>query len=314
MPKSKQARKAEKATRQPSQGISWKTVISILFSIATAVSLIVGGLDFINYLREGYQQFLWLGIAVLGIVWLIILWLLFKQRNIYGILWLAVTILAGAAIWSGWRSYIQAREEKLIVVIATFDGPEEVYGMRNEMYEKLDQDFKNDSNIVIKTVNEIITPDSDSGSPRAVKLGKSLQADVVIWGWYRPTENPNIHIHLENMSHDFLTPLKDSSAFEPQSSLAELESFSFQQQFGGEVSELILFLDGFIQYKAGNYSDAILRFDKAITNYEGKPEIVSDRVQIFLYRANSNLHLNKFELAINDYTMAIQIAPQTIGA
>ena len=90
MPKNKQVK-----------GISWKTVFGILGSIAFLVGAIVNGLDFINYLREGYQQFLRLGIAFLGVIWLIVLWLLFKQRNIYGILWLAVTVISGPVIWNG---------------------------------------------------------------------------------------------------------------------------------------------------------------------------------------------------------------------
>ena len=97
--KSKQARRAKELTKQRSeQGISWKTVAAILFSITTLASAVVTGLDFINYLREGYQQFLWLGITVLGVIWLIVLWLLLKHRNIYGLLWLTVTVLAAVIV------------------------------------------------------------------------------------------------------------------------------------------------------------------------------------------------------------------------
>ena len=124
--------KSKKAT-----GISWKAVLAILGSIAVLVSAIVSGMDFINYLREGYQQFLWLGIAMSGIIWLIVLWLLFKQRNVYWMLYLIVTILAGVVVWNGWHSYVQAREDKLVVLIAKFDGPEERYKLRDEILKQL---------------------------------------------------------------------------------------------------------------------------------------------------------------------------------
>ena len=42
-----------------------------------------------------------------------------------------------------------ALEEKLVVLIAAFDGPEEVYGLRNEIIENLNADFSGDEEIEI---------------------------------------------------------------------------------------------------------------------------------------------------------------------
>ena len=296
MPKSKQAK-----------GISWKTVFGILGSIAVLVGSIVSGLDFINYLREGYQQFLWLGIAVSGVIWLIVLWLLFKQRNIYWMLYLTVTILAGVVIWNGWHSYILAREDKLVVLIAKFDGPEEVYGLQNEILEKLNQDFANDAEVEIDSVNEVITPDSDSSSPRAKKLGENLQADIVIWGWYRPTENPNITIHVENLAQNELETIKESETYKPQVTLADLESFEIQRRLGSETSTLVSFLTGFLRYKAGDFQVAIERFQQVLNEKDVYPFL--NRADVHFFIGTAHAWIGEYEKSIRDFDDSVNLEP-----
>ena len=51
-------------TKVSSEKFSWKTVFAILGSIAAVVGAIVSGLDFIQYLKAGYQEILWLGVVV----------------------------------------------------------------------------------------------------------------------------------------------------------------------------------------------------------------------------------------------------------
>src|SRR5574341_575088 len=108
----------------------------------------------------------------------------------------------------------------------------------------------------IESVNEVITPDSDSGSSRARELGKNLQADIVIWGWYRPTENPSITVHIENLSPIQIETLQKSEIYKPQASLAQLESFEIQRKLGSETSTLISFIEGTLKYKSGDFQTA----------------------------------------------------------
>ncbi len=310
-----QARRAEERARQQSvQGISWVIVASILGSITFVVGAIVNWLDFINKLRDGYQQFLWLGIVILVLVWLIILWLLFKQRNVYAILWLAVTVLAGVVIWNGWQSYIQTREAKLVVLIAEFDGPEEIYGLRNDILEELDQDFSKDIDVEIESVNETITPDSNSGRSRALELGETFQADIVIWGWYRPTENPNMHIHLENLAPEQLYILNESTTLQPVATLAELETSSFQHETGQEASSLISFLIGIVDYQAHDTNSAIVRFDQAINKLKSEEPFLENPLDIYFYRANANFANRQYNLAIQDYDKVINSDTQYVKA
>jgi tetratricopeptide (TPR) repeat protein len=310
--KSKQARRADELAKPRSeQGISWKTVAAILGSITALVGAIVNWMDFINKFREGYQQFLWLIVVLLGVIWLIVFWLLFKQRNAYGILWLAVTIVGGVAIWSGSRSYIQTREDRLIVLIAKFDDTKgDYYELRDEIFDKLSQDFEYDDRVQIEKLNEIITEDNGSGTPRARNIGKKYQADLVIWGSYRQTQNPNIKINIENLTAEQLVTLKEGNMFKPSATLVELESFTFQQKAGRETSALISFLAGYLQYKSKNYDLAIERFDKSLETIQGEPGVFENQWNVYLYRGNAYLFLNNYERALQDYDKLIEIDPQ----
>jgi hypothetical protein len=120
----------------------------------------------------------------------------------------------------------QALQDKLVVLIAAFEGPEDVYGLHDEIVDKLNADFPNDAEVEIVTRPEIITPNQGSSYARA--LGERYMADVVIWGWYRPTQNPNIHIHIENLDPTDVLPLETSATLQPAVTLAELKQATFR--------------------------------------------------------------------------------------
>ncbi len=101
-------------------------------------------------------------------------------------------IITFATLIAGWfyRQYqqqtgSQENQNKVIVAIAQFDGPEETYGLRNQILEELNTSLQGDQDIKIISINETVT--IAQGSDYARKLGKQYQADLVFWGWYRPT-------------------------------------------------------------------------------------------------------------------------------
>ena len=245
------------------KGISWTTVFGILGGIAVFIGFIVGGLDFINYLQEGYKPFLQLGIAVLGAIWLTILYLLLKQRNIYALLWLAVTILFGFAIWNGWQAYNKTLDSKVVVLVAQFDGPEKTYGLHDQLMEELYQATTYYKDTLIIDGKEVIT--AGQGSQYAREIGRKAKADLVIWAWYRPTENPNITIHVENISLTTqIDILQESETYQPPAKLADLESFEIQKEIGTDTSTLVVLLTGILRHEAGDYHTALERFESIL--------------------------------------------------
>jgi len=198
--------------------------------------------------------------------------------------------------------------DRLIVLIATFDGPEDFYGLHNEIVESMNTDFLDDSEVMIIPRKEVITLDDGSSAARA--LGKRYLADVVIWGWYRPTENPNITIHIENLALDQLAPLEISTSLRPSTTLAELESFTFQQQVGQQTGALISFLVGFVKYQAEDYESAVSRFDQSVENLQETPKILDNFAEIYFYRATTNVHLGRLYQAVEDYDTASEFNSQ----
>jgi tetratricopeptide (TPR) repeat protein len=305
--KSKSTTRAQLSRNNFAQGISWKTVVAILGSIAVLIGAIVSGLDFIRYLQEGYQQFLWLALIVIVLIWLIFLWLLVKQRNIYGVLWLAVSLLVGTIIWNGWRSYDQTRKDKVIVLIAQFDGPEETFGIRRQIMEELWKATKAYEDTVIIEGEEVAT-----SSAYARRLGEQTDADLVIWAWYRPTENPNITLHLENLSPSELSTLDESETYRPQASLADLDTFEIQSRLGSETSSLISFTTGYIHYNAGDYNTALERFNSILQADATSPFIPN--IGLLYLVANCHSFLGNQAEAIRYYDQVILLRPDTPDA
>lgn len=202
--------------------------------------------------------------------------------------------------------YMAEQERKLIVVIAAFEGPEDVYGLRNEIIESLNTEFAGDENIEILPLEEIITV--SMGSEYARSLGEDHIADIVIWGWYRPTENPNISIHIENLDADTIKPLDESTTLNPIVTLAEMESFSFQQQAGKETITLISFLAGYLAYHEDNFDKAIELFDFALENITLPPTILENHADIYYFRGDAYFWKLDNQSAIDNYTKAIEIS------
>ncbi|MBE0681289.1 MAG: tetratricopeptide repeat protein [Anaerolineales bacterium] len=220
-------------------------------------------------------------------------------------------VVVGSGI-GGWLLYknsvsqAEALEKKIIILVAQFDGPEETYGLRAQIMEELHNAAKENSDVVIVDSQEIVT--SGQGSNYARGLGEKENADLVIWAWYKPTDNPNITIHVENLAYGHL-PIKSSETLQPTADLSELKSFSFQQQAGQEARALIFFLTGFIDFRTNNYESAITRFDSALANLSAQPHLINNPADIYFYRGFANLYLNQHQRAIQDFDKAIQLDP-----
>ncbi|MBE0672193.1 MAG: tetratricopeptide repeat protein [Anaerolineales bacterium] len=316
-PKQQKEKPKPPKNNSPKRLLSWGAIGATLLLVFEYIGYLVSGLDMTQYLlkwRLHTLNFIVLGGFVFGLTLIIVLWQLFQRGNPYRYIWLAATVVIAVSGLVGWSSYIQSRQEKLIVLITAFEGPEDVYALRNVIVEKLNADFSTESQIQIETIDETITPDSQSGTPRARELGKSYQADVVIWGWYRSTENPNITVHIENLAPENTLPIDTSETLQPSVTLAELESFSFQQKAGSELSALISFLTGFVEYENNNYTNAVSRFNAATDILDSKTKLLESYSCscVLFYRATANLHLGNYEIAVQDYSQYIELNPADI--
>ncbi len=161
-----------------SKGVNWDLVWKILASIFAFAGSLATMYDLIGKIRSDSQtfySFILPGLAVA--VWAVILFQLIRKKNLYVILLLVVTILGGVVGGIGWRSYNQTQEDKVIVLVAQFDGPEETYGLHNQMVEDLHQATKDFDDVIIIDGKEIVT--AGDGSEYARELGMKVKADLV---------------------------------------------------------------------------------------------------------------------------------------
>ena len=306
-----QSAKKEVQTRYNS--ISLALSKSLLGGLISGAVSVIALYEALNYFRNDPQTFYFIIfpiIAVIASVGLLIQ--AFRQKSPIAYAWLSLGMLIITGALIGWQSYIETTKSKLVIVIATFDGPEEVYGLRNEIFESLNLNFRGDDEVKIIGIDEIVTP--IDGSAKARKIREQNLADFVIWGWYRPIEYPNINIHIENLSSEQQFPLEESTVLQPVTTLAELETSTFQQLAGKETSALISFLHGYALGKSGDHDAAIVRFDEALQYLQGEVQILENLSEIYLYRGMSHFHLKHFEDAIENWNEVIEINPEDPSA
>ncbi len=201
------------------------------------------------------------------------------------------------------------RQDKIVVLIAAFDGPEDVFRVQNKIIERLRSETSGLEEVLIVSIKEVITP--VDGSEYAQDLGTQNDADLVIWGWYAPTENTSFTVHVEMLAPKDYSEyvLDESEIFEPFVLLNSLNSFSWQQELGTDTSALVVFLSGLLYQREGNYSESAIRFTKALELSSKSDAIVNDS-DIFLYRGGAYTMSGRPEEAISDFSSIISNDPQ----
>jgi len=275
-----------------------KEALTLMGGLAGSILAIYG---LIRTFKDDAEGFSWLILVGIG-VWLYLLWRLFQVRKITAYSLLIISILVGVIVWIGWQSQVKVTENKVVVLVAQFDGPEEKYGVRDQILEQLREATKNYKDTEIIALDEVVT--SAQGSEYAHKLGEDNRADLVIWAWYRPTENPNITLHFESLSLPVAYILDKSATYQPQATLSDLESFEIQRKLGSETSTLVQFLSGYFMYMQGDYQEASSRFEKILTQEDISTFI--DVNNLYLLLGALHLNLEQYDRAVQDYSKIIE--------
>ena len=300
--KNRQARRAEHAKQKSSNSISLgfvKEALTLIGGLAGSILAVYGLVKTFKDDVEGFSWLILVGIAI----WLLFLWRLLQVRKTTAYSLFIISVLAGVIGWVGWQSQVKAVEKKVVVLVTQFDGPEETYGLRRQMMEDLQEATKDYNDTVVIESDELV-----DSSENARNLGEKKKADLVIWAWYRPTENPNITIHIENLSPTQLDTLQASETYQPTATLSQLESFEIQRQIGSETSTLVTFLSGLLKFKSDDYQTAIERFNQILE--ENDISTFISRYDLFDNLGYSYFSLGKYDQAIQSFDRAIEINPQ----
>jgi tetratricopeptide (TPR) repeat protein len=237
-----------------------------------------------------------------------------KWRNLAEIA-LVIFVLSGIGISyvsvRANQKAIQARKEKVIVLLTHIDGPKpKEYGVTDQLIARLNEEFQDSSNILLETLPETVT--ESQGSERARALGEEYQADLVIWGWYNVTSSDALlTIHFENLSEQKYLPLEASESHQLQAAVAELDSFRLQRKLGDDLSQLVFFIRGMSYYKSGAYEQALADFETILTTSD---HLFLEEFNLYFYRGNSYLFRGQYKRAIEEYDQALELNPSDAEA
>lgn len=151
---------------------------------------------------------------------------------------LTVPILAFAGVW-GWFYFRSLPSDKVIVLVAEFDGPEpKKYRVTEKILRCLREATEKYDDISIEALNEVIT--EQDGREIAREKGKNKKASIVLWGWYAATG-----VQAE-ISFDFvplMEPVDQEFKIKQQpfsAPINELETFTMQTQLSIGARSLVL--------------------------------------------------------------------------
>ena len=187
--------KREETKDRAIPGISWYLIIKVLSGVA-AFAVSMGHLFLGKVTTKIPVLPMDIIPALVFLVLTIVLIQLFRSKNPFFYIFLAIIIVGGVAGGQAYKTLYQAKMEKLIVLFARFDGPENTYGIRNKIIEKLATDFTDKSLVQILPISEAITP--EQGTDYARELGEKYTANCHL-GLVSATANP-IPPHMKNLS------------------------------------------------------------------------------------------------------------------
>lgn len=303
------SRKKNKIKKQPYSNrnpVFWglvKEVLTLLGGVAGSILAVYG---LIKTFKDDLSGFSWL-IVVGMVLWMAFIWKLFQTRRTTAYSLLIISVLIGVVGFIGWQSQVKVTKEKIIVLVTQFDGPEEEYGLRRKILEDLQQAANGYEDTLIIESNEIVT-----SSEYARELGEQVNADLVMWAWYRPTENPNITIHIENLSPNEFDDIQQSETYQPQATLADLDEFVIQKQIGSDAGALVSYLAGVLRYKSGDYEAAVERFEQVL-QFDGTGTFVVS-YDLYSNLGYSYMALDEYGLAIDYFGLAIESDPVNADA
>ena len=231
----------------------------------------------------------------------------YPRLRALGLVGVVIIPILTASVWS-YRAYLNALPpDKIIVLIADFEGPApQEYRVAETLKENIALAFKEYSDVKVELVRQPFTTQYDARS-----IGKKRKAALVLWGWYGVTEEKvQMSVHLE-----VLCELRCQIDFGPETEggirtlpRSELQSYVLQNNLSSELTYLSLLVVGLARSSAQDWSEAITKFNKAVEFTEA-PLNPSQRSLAYFLRGFGYAAQGDIEQAIVDLDEAIRLDP-----
>jgi len=230
----------------------------------------------------------------------------FPQYHKYARILLVVIVVAGTLFVTKTYVRIQQLEEKVVILVANFDGSEpQKYRITEELLLGLRNSLNNYDDVTVLPLDRVIT--EQEGSEVARSLAKRYRADIIVWGYYGITDtSAKVYIHLENLSPVIADSIQTSSSSAIQVPIEEMNSFIIQQNLADQMTALTFFISGIARFKASDNEEALERFDKSLEALEWEDQLVS-KAYVLDYKGLTLGNLERYLEAVSQSDMAIEL-------
>jgi len=306
------------------------TVLAVAGFLATTISLV--------QLSRLENSIFWLVLLVfgVGVLWLTCFYVVFKKkpaeksvgfntqspeavRYVFGkktrsiglIGILTVPVLCGTGYFA--IRYIRnLPSHKTIIMVANFESLDgQNYGVAEKIIEDLRRETMQYGDVEIRGLNMSIT--ARDGAERARLIGAEHQVTILLWGWYRKTnENVLVSTHVEILKKPAALILR-SDSHELIRPAREIDSFEVHTRLSHDLTYLTLLTVGLARMESKKYQDAISLFTRAI-QLSTAPESLIDPGNVYLFRGIAYSSIRSYRDAIDDFTKSLSLTSSPCGA
>lgn len=197
-----------------------------------------------------------------------------------------------------------ATADQSLIIVADFDdqsnGKYTGITPSQYIYDRLyDQIEKDNLNIRVEHLHEVVNDNN------AKSIGETYNATMVVWGWYDAlTITPRIQrIRLLNGDPSDQAGL--------QFTLADPDKvkFSIVTDLPTQVNYLIMFTLGADKFSNNQFDDALPYFDQAIQVAISNTKTTTNPSEAYFFRGDTYYHKGNYDLAIPNYSKAIDLNP-----
>lgn len=209
-----------------------------------------------------------------------------------------------------WHYEQNILSKDIIVLVAEFNGPDkDKYVVTENILAQLKEATAQYPDVKIEALSGVITEQEGSEVARARALERN--ASIMIWGWYAKTDAAvqiSANFEVIKPSPNLLESGDIVGDRENTYAISELDEFQLQTQLSSELSYLTLFATGVTQYTAGNWREAIKRFDSALQQVSEQPDTLNQEV-VFSLKGSAHASAQEYEQALTAYNRALDIEP-----
>ena len=291
-----------------------KKVWLVFTTVSTAVADIIA---FIK-LGEGEQElFVWviaIGLLLILLVILIYIGWLNREsanrpllRNSARLITIIIFLIGAVASIQIYQRNVE-RNAKFLILVLDFTGPDsDNYPIRQDIVQQL-RDTLKPYEAETEVIGEDLQITEDEGSAKAVEIGKSYKADLVLWGRYQIQDSiARVTVHVENLANLSRNTLPLSEDYVDES---PTDHFQFQDKLYKQSGAMALFISAMTRYEVKDYAEAERRLNEAIELGEWPDQLVPQTI-LYFYRGYSRLQNKNYQESINDFNKVVELLSES---